>query len=329
FDTLLARAGYIFEYTFPMEAEWFTHGFNQRSDLLVTSGMGSFRQVIIHPPDYSRNDAAIFFLCESGYAYEFSVISPDSGADIFEHVIAHEAIGAYYLFTELPWGRQFLRQGEFVFKGIEVVNPYLDPHGNFHLDFIQGQVAGFFSNPGVIRPTVGSDVWIYRDVNTVVRYYAANVLEYISYRAIDRNIPSSFENDFASAVQFLERDHLVINETYLADFREEEGQRIFYFNYVIDNTPLVMAQGQGWLRDFQLRYPVVVTVSHGTVIRYRKLAFNFRVNEDVQINALADFSSLIGRLGNDFTDVRQGYRITGENMRSQYWFVDDRTFVLP
>ena len=328
YETLLTEAGYIYEYAFPMQAEWFTQGFNLRHSLLTDSGVTSFRKIIIRPPAYSIPGVHVFFLCENGYAYEFTVIPPESGGPShFEHNIPIEAVGAYYLFTELPQGKQFLRYGEFVFNAIQVTNPYVDIHGGFSLDFIQGQVAGFFSNPAVIRPIVGNDVWVYRDVNTVVRYYAANVLEYINYRAIDRRAHASFESDFASAIQFLKRDVLVANETYLVDYREEDGQRVFYFNYVIGDTPLIMSQN--WVRDFQLRYPIMITVSHGTVIRYRKLAFNFYIDKEIQLSARADFNNLMGRLGDDFTNVQLGYRIIGEDMKSLYWFVDERAFALP
>jgi len=328
YGALLAESGYIYEYAFPMEADWFTQGFGQRDSLLTDQGLAPFRQVIIRPPAYGSIDAHVFFLCENGYAHEFTVppLGTGDGRDAFEHMIPQEAVGAYYVFAELQEGEGFIRHGEFVFHGVQVTNPYADVHGGLSLNFVQGQVAGFFSNPAVIRPIPGDDVWVYRDVNTVVRYYGTNILEYISYRAIDRSGPSTFVNDYAAAVQFLERDHLVINETYLADFREEYGQRIFYFNYVIGNIPLIMPPN--WPRNAELSHPIIVTVDHGIVVRYRKLAYNFHVDEETRIVAQADFYSLANQLRQGFTDVRLGYRMGNQYINNVNWFVDGLVFSL-
>ena len=266
-EAMLAFLGsqlYIYEYAFSMEAEWFTFGFGERGNVLTRPGVGSFRQIIICPPAYGETDIRIFFLCESGYAYEFAVALTD---DIPRHNVGAEAIGAYYTFED----GKFIRYSHFY--GIAVSNPYADAHGAFSLSFIQDRVSGFFSNPAAIRDMAADDVWVYRDVNTVVRYYVTHVLEYISYRAVDRSAPSLFLNDYIAAFQFIERDHLIINEMYLARHREENGRRIFYFNYVVGNMPLTMPDN--WPENAPLIYPIVVTVEHGTVIRYRKIAFNF------------------------------------------------------
>ena len=328
YETLLAEPAYIYEYAFPMEAEWFTLGFGQRGGLLTAQGMAPFRQVIIRPPAYGDINAHVFFLCENGYAYEFTVapLGEGDGRDTFDHAVSPEASGAYYIFVDLPGGGGFIRHGEFAFYGVRVTNPYADIHGGLSLNFVQGQVAGFFSNPAVIRPIPGEDVWVYRDVNTVVRYYGTNVLEYISYRAIDRSGISSFVNDYAAAIHFLERDHLVINEAYLADFREEYGQRIFYFNYVIGDIPLIMPQN--WPRGSQLSHPVIITVDHGIVVRYRKLAYNFHIDEETRMVARADFYNLANRLGEGFTDVRMGYRMANQYINNVTWFVDGLVFSL-
>ena len=264
---------YIYEYAFPMDAEWFTKGFGQRSNVLTRTGLSPFRQVIIQPPapdgpaapdrPADANDYAhVFFLCENGYVYEFAVAPPD-GMDTYRHTVSLQ--GPYYTLGPGGFTRKSLP------PEIMHTNPYADDHGFFSMDFIQVQVSGFFSNPAAIRTTPREDVWVYRDVNTVVRYYVTNILEYVSYRAIDRTMPSSFVDDFAAAVLFVERDTLVNNEIYLADFRELDGRHIFYFNYVIGNMPLPA----GWHDN--LPYPIVVTVDHSTVVRYLKLAYNFHV----------------------------------------------------
>jgi len=264
----LSKPAYIYEYAFPMQAEWFSMGFGQRSNLL--QNVPPFRKLIIQPTA-TYEAVAVFFICENGSAYEFTVVPP--GRDRFDDF----ETGSNYIFAD----GQFIRDSHFY--ALESLNPYADPHGTLSLDFVLRRVSGFFNSPAAIRPIGGTDVWIYMDVNTMVRYYDNHILEYISYRAIDRGVVSSFLNDYVAAVQFIERDQLVVNEFYLSGFREEDGQRIFYFNYVVGDMPLVIP------RSAPLEYPIEVRVDHGVVVLYRKLALNFRVNEEVRLASFEEF----------------------------------------
>ena len=306
---------YIYEYAFPMKAEWFTQGFGQRGNFLSSRIAAAFRRVIIVPPKYGEPNASVFFLCEEGYIHEFIVRPPNIGD--FDTNVPGDFLGFDYIWA----GEQFIRHGEFFFNGIHVTVPYADTHGGFTLHFVQDQVSHFFSNPAAIQQIIDRNVWIYRDASTVVRYYDANVLEFISYRAIDRNAPTSFVNDFSTAIQFIDRDPNIINDTYLADFRANGSQTIFYFNYVINNTPLVMPQNWPW--SGHLPHPLIVVVDHGTVVNYRKLALNFITNEDVWGIANADFE------GSDFTDVNLGFRIGNRGIEVLHWFVNGRNFPVP
>jgi hypothetical protein len=313
---IFSDKAYIYEYAFPMEAEWFSLGFGQRSALLTSQVAAPFRRVVIQPPAAGSDEAGVFFVCEYNYVHSFAVSPPGAGGpESFAYDISGEGAPPYYVFTE----NQFIRYGEVVFHSVHVTNPYTDD-GVFSLDFVMGQVAWFFSNPGAVRLIGGSDVFVYRDVSTVVRYYATNVLEYISYRVIDRSTPASFLSDYSAAVLFVERDNLVINDFYLAGFREDEGQNIFYFNYVIGNTPLLMAEG--W--SDQLSHPIIVTVDHGAVVRYRKLAYNFHIDALTLQRADAGLHGFRG----SYTNVILGYKISGQNIDSLHWFFDGRAFPL-
>ena len=313
-DYLLSQPAYIYEYAFFMDAEWFTQGFGHHTNMLTAPGLRPFRQVIIRPPckdEYEEPDTArIFFLCQSGYVYEYTV-SPRGvdGPDSFIHTIPSEACGFYYTFAN----GQFIRYGEFSFYGVYVRNPFADIWGLMSLDFVMERVGMFFSNPAAIRSLVDDEVWIYRDVSTVVSYYHAHILEYISYRPIDRRTDSSFTNDFSAAVQFLERDNLIVNETFLADYRIEDNRRIFYFGYSIGNTPLIMPPN--WPRGFNLPHPIIVEVEHGAVVQHRRLAFTFELDESNRLTAAADV------LPRDYQEMILGYRINDIYMNNLYYFV--------
>jgi hypothetical protein len=167
-------------------------------------------------------------------------------------------------------GTFFRRGGEPPLSHFRVSNPYVNPYNELLLSFVRDQVEGFFNNPSLIR-TIGGDVWVFSDVNAVVRYHDTHVLEYTSYRAVDRSAPSRFVDNFAVAASFVARDALVVNEAYLAGYSEEgNGRHVFYFNFVAGNKPLILEES-----------PVKVTVEHGTVMHYQRTAYQFFWDEGV------------------------------------------------
>jgi len=241
----LTYPAYTYSYAFPMDAEKFSLGFGQRGGVLAGQGLPPFKQVIV------RMDGYVVFVCVYGNAYVFSVPLTD-----FEQ--------------NGEWENVYTAEG-----GLRISKPYaVDGQSVFALDHVRREVEGFFGNPAAIRSIVDSAVWVYRDATTIVRYYDSHVLEYISYRPVDRSAGVSFEVDFVAAVQFVERDRRVINDIYLADYREEGSRHVFYFGFLVGGLPLT-SWGVGDMAG--LAYPVTVTVDHGTVVRYRKLAVSFHV----------------------------------------------------
>jgi len=276
--------GIIFEYAIPMEIEW----------LAAAAGIEMLVQ-IDEPIDkiiVSADGMQVFLVTEE-YNYEFSM---DLDVAIFG-----ENFGERYFLAEptgdirtdiIPWLGGVL-QRERPFYGVTVTNPYATPQGWVSLNFVQQQIAKFFSNPIAIRARGGDEVWIYMDTNAVLRYYYTHIIDFINYRQVD-GTPSSFLRDYAVAVQFLEQDHLLTNRLYLANFQENESERIFYFNFILDNTTLPIPQG--WPTTEPLNYPITITTEHARIVRYRKIALNFHSNEQLTLNSHSDLQTFISNL---------------------------------
>ena len=67
---------------------------------------------------------------------------------------------------------------------------------------------------------------------------------------------------------------------YLSGYEARGGEHIFRFGYVINNFPMIMKRS--WHTEPECRDPLLapieVTVSHGRIIRYRRVAFSFGVS---------------------------------------------------
>ena len=415
FVELLQEPAYIFEYAFPMEAEWFTLGFGLRDSNLMSRNVGAFRQIIIRPPTFCRvtiheagigieteikteiktgirtgaeieteveaemragivtiveseleltrtepedrmhifgvegnsiesngveseeqsnsQNVSVFFISDSGYAIEFTVPPPNSDEpDFFAHCIPTAPTkGNRFVSTALSGINAppslFVGYGSFQFNGVRHSLPYAGVYNEFMIASLRNQLRTFFNNQIPSHEEPDADVWVFRDMqHTVVRYHNTHLLEYRNFHAINRSAPVRFVDNFAAAIQFLERDDLIINEFYLASFREDErseSRHVFYFNYVIADMPLVMC-GE-WPENSGLIYPIEVTVDHGTVVSFKKLAFNFHIEENVTF--IGEMDEILQQMV--FENIRMGYLLASNEIFVLYWCLDSTLVRVP
>jgi hypothetical protein len=111
----------------------------------------------------------------------------------------------------------------------------------------------------------------------MVRYLENAVLEYTSYRTIGRMASENFMSGFSAALDFVNNDPNVINEIYLRNHDTRGRAHVFWFNYVIDNRPVIFTEEwyTGARCNDPLLAPVEIIVDHGRVVRYRRIAYTF------------------------------------------------------
>ena len=159
-----------------------------------------------------------------------------------------------------------------------MVNPYRNDIGDLHLNFIRTRVGSFFDNPATVNPSIGGDaVFTYSTLNTVVRFFPWNVLEYSSFRPIGIGNASGFVENFSVALAFIQRDSYVINEIYLAGYEQQGRQHVFWFNYIVGGFPLIMPEYWHGQAD-PITAPIEVVVDYGHVVRYRRIAYQFHMD---------------------------------------------------
>ncbi|MCL1987379.1 MAG: hypothetical protein FWG64_05345 [Firmicutes bacterium] len=288
YNTLFAEnlPFYVYDYAFPMLADWFSMAFFPNDTILNIPE--SFNRVIIYPPLNGETAATVIFLSVDGFSYKFSVAPNEEDSANFDHeIISYRSNFVNYNFANGVFSRI---DG---FYGVEISHPYADNIG-FSLSGVQDRISVFFRNPAAIRTIVRDGTWVYRDINTVVLYHDTNILEYINYRAIDRSNPATFLESYSAAIQFVLQDNLITNEVTLSLFTQEDEIFTFYFDFVVDNTPIILPNN--WPTADPLQHAVIVTVDHGTVVRYRKLAINFQQNPNLTLQTTTALQNHIAQI---------------------------------
>lgn len=286
FSSILEPPILIYEYAFDMCAETFARALGRRNaDLLTDAGIETFRAIAIRPPDPQTPLLTAYFISDTR-AWRFTMpLSVPRQTDEFAFQV-RSANPAVLHFIATPDG--FLPQippGGFIYNRVATENPFRDPQGLFRITHIRRQVEPFFDNPSVIIPSA-REVYTFTTRNTMIRYLENAVLEYTSFRTFGRTAQGNFMDDFSAALAFIASDPHVTNEVFLQNHEPRGRGHIFYFNYVIDNRPLVLTEewSTGANCTAPLLSPIEITVEYGRVTRYRRLAYTFTIAEPARIN---------------------------------------------
>ena len=336
FSRFLSYRSIIYEYSFSMPTEPFVRVLGEGTSVLTH--FEYFDSIVVVPsPSASNLVYFIFMDTKNDRAYEYK-LAQSSLHDILNREIqaAHRNLSIYqidYISSKLM-GLNFRtniflprwRNQEYEHNMVNIINNHYDTQPL--LPVIGRNLYMFFENPAAIWPNTRDNVFIYSDENIVVQYFQNGVLEYINYR--QGTVQGDLLSDFDVARRFLSRDTMVTNEFFLAGFTEQEDMRVFYFDYVINNFPIVFTER--FREDMgvpDLQHAIEITVQNGIVTRYRKIAYSFEMHSSATQIISTDLITVVDDVsGKNIRNINFGYNIfrrdssTVNNLMSLEWFVD-------
>ncbi len=330
---LVSKASYLCEYAFTMRSDIFAAAFTDKS--------GNFSRNVTHfdsvmiIPDIENRIAVYFHRKLDNKFYKYSISNPDLYQRITDDIstIARKN-RKYYCVSSLQ--KDYNLFGDVVFiptwagdgmdyNIVNLNNPYLSK-GQLLLNTVEKQVDIFFDKPASKWSGTANGAFTYSDENIVVKYYPTDILEYSDYRSHDKNNTSSFIADYRAAVNFIAKDKTVINDFYLADYTSEEGRSVFYFNYTVNNFPLVISNNIK--SKAQITYPIEVVVEYEWVRKYKKLAYNYvpdkAITETVTMDYMGSLNMLVPQesiSGIRLDNAQLGYNIDKSKQLTLYWFL--------
>ena len=286
------RPHLIFEYSVPIQIDTFASALGQRRSR-ATSGqtITVFDSVTLVLPESGQREwiTAVFRDGASSWRFVLNLGTNRNPTRDFLFTVPSVPEDALH-FVRDAGGFSPVFPDEFSFNAVYSFNPFHNAYGLLHLSTIRPRIEHFFDNPATIIPGPSREVYTFSNINVMVRYFQYDVLEYTSFRPLGRMAPANLVSDFSAALDFVVQDPYAVNEIYLSSYEARGGEHIFRFGYVIDNFPMVMQtswQTEPGCRD-PLIAPIEVTVSHGRVVRYRRIALSFGVSEQAAYFDIAD-----------------------------------------
>ncbi len=333
FSDMLQYKGYFFQYTEPMPTNVFTLSYPQTKSSL-TSKLKLFNYIFVQVHD-DTNIIVTFYDQTTSQAYTYAIHNVFLEKQISDSInsVNQSESRLKYVYSRNFFIPQVDKDG-YNYMSVKVKNQYMD-QGGLLIDYIKKKVNPFFAGSGTKWEAISADnVFTYSDESTLVKYYPAalpsemDILEYSRYQVIDRHLAQSVANDYNTAIQFISHDTAVTNEYYLADIAKNENSNTFYFNYTINDMPLLNQNLSN--SQISLKYPIEIIVENGVVTKYRKIVYEFTLDvfelrtarlpfEDVVQNLLE-----VGESPNDLAlnNISLSYKFDASDELELYWYLD-------
>jgi len=290
FGYILSGNVIIYEYAFDMPVDVFMSAMGVHSSVL-SAALEQFDKIVFAP--YNNSGVNVYFHNQNTEDWVGLFVEGDEFAIDLRVIVRLESRSPYSLvyfassylleIADSPYNNLFIpvweAGGHRYFIG-SATPAHFDITDGAVMNVIRANVMSFFDNPSVVYdvPTAGGFAWA--DENTIVRHFRTNVLQHISYRRDLRN--SELLEDFARALSFIySRDLLLTNDFYLAGFREQGNERIFYFEYILEGLPVIFSDDLRGLISDHTTSALTIRFRDGNLVSYTRLAYTFTICNDV------------------------------------------------
>ncbi|MFI3175253.1 MAG: hypothetical protein R3Y53_08690 [Bacillota bacterium] len=199
---------------------------------------------------------------------------------------------------------------------------------------LESVVKGFFNNFSVNWSSKEeSGKFLFSDTNTVVNYTPKKqLLEYYDYTSYgNEKISTGLLEGYQISCSFMKNDKSLTTDVYLADIEKQNNETIYYFNYAVNNIPVILSNTMQ--EELKRPYAIAVTIQNDSVKNYSRYAVNyvedFSQLEEINvqfIDALDNANKLYLTMVEDkvITDVSDlSLRYYGDSVGNMYlkWFV--------
>ncbi len=291
-ESILQNRAIIYEYDFLIDGKDLKEIFGVSGDNYAS--IPKYDKIIISPRVDSSFMRVIFLNSKENTSVFVEIKSNNVIGKIYEACssFSESEEDIYYISSvengfDVFKGNIFLPQSKGDIYSYNVIEPH------YISNMIEENANLFFENAVIKNYSKNNDNYSFSDETTVVKLYENNVFEYFNYNVKSKKENSFLEN-YNTAINIIKRDRFVTNEIYLCDYKVEDGKYKFYFNYKINNLPIIpsseIKESTG-MSSF-----IEVVTSNGSVDNYKKYGCRYTISEKNVLEAKVDFISAIDKV---------------------------------
>lgn len=300
-ESLLKKKSVIYNYNYFLTGKTIGKLFNTTDK--NTEQISSPINYIAIIPEISGTEAlrVCFINSKDGKSFEYLLEKNDIVAKALDSIegFSDDENAMYYISSiqtgfDVFNGNVFLPQWKkdgYEYSPIRAEKPW-EKDGGVLLLQLEKNINMFFENPAAKSASTVNNVYTYSDESTVVKYYTNSVLEYSGYEAVSRKAESAdFFDFYKTALMFIKNDTNIKNEYYLKDYKEENGRITFYFDYKINNFPIVFSEELKKLTG--MSSIIEITVADKRVLKYKRYVCDFYLDTENSDYVEKDFLAAI------------------------------------
>lgn len=327
----------MYKYDYIISANTAEHLYNVKSNLL--SKIGDFDNIVLIPNISVPETLKILFINSvEKNVYEFESKKSENILNTYDTINKFKLKGdEIYYVSSVQNGFELFENNIFIpkwnglslgYNPIKTSNP-IEENGGVLLTTLEKNIDIFFSNPAAKWKTSINNVYTYSDENTVVKYYTTGVLEYSNYKASNTSSIKkvSFNDNYLTSANFLENDININNEYYLKNYTIDNEKTIFYFDYKINNFPIILSNE---LKEkIGMESIIEITVSNQKVLKYKRYICDFEIDKenllfaDVDFLGAVNYAFSIEQNNSKINKLILGYKAdTNTDSIGLNWFVD-------
>lgn len=160
------------------------------------------------------------------------------------------------------------------YRSVMEINPFMKD-GSINRYFLENSVDSFFKNLEADWNRVDeTGTFIFSDETVVVRYYPKGILEYYSYGTYDTEIKTDIVTGYQICKNFMNNDTSLETETYLSGIEINGNEIVYYFDYTVDNYPILLSEAVQ--KEFDMPHAIEFCVRGNSVRKYKRYAHNFK-----------------------------------------------------
>ena len=163
----------------------------------------------------------------------------------------------------------------------------------------------------------------------VVKYYENGVLEYYNYDVDGSSAEQTLAEAYTISSEFIKKDTGITNDLYLSGAETRSDGLVFYYDYAVDNIPIVISEKTA--EETGMSHAVEVVVSNKNVKRYKRITYKYSLNDEYTDEMNIDIISawdnaIMNYTGNDtitsINDMYIGYYDDDSDKLGICWFTE-------
>lgn len=175
----------------------------------------------------------------------------------------------------------------FAYSPLKSVNPFMT-EDVINRGLLENSVEGFFKNFAADWNTRDENGdFIFSDDNVVVKYNMQGMLEYFSYKKSHDKRKDTLLDGYQVCKNFMKNDKSLKTGVVLVDVKVHSNEIIYYFDYVVQDFPILLSEDLKEKIDAE--HAIEVVVRNHAVKNYRRYAMNFIPKEQPRLLIEKDF----------------------------------------